>query len=59
MLMGAHPSDTMDRNMQVTVAFNKFGPGLIQRLPRLEIITVVTILLFSVSICSLFSMRTD
>ncbi|CAM6013057.1 unnamed protein product [Sphagnum balticum] len=34
MLMGAHPSDTMDRNMQVTVAFNKFGPGLIQRLPR-------------------------
>jgi len=34
MLLGADPSHTMDRNMKVTVAFNKFGPGLTQRLPR-------------------------
>ncbi|KAG0504678.1 hypothetical protein M758_5G122300 [Ceratodon purpureus] len=34
MLLGASPKDTMDRNMRITVAFNKFGPGLVQRLPR-------------------------
>ncbi|KAG0563689.1 hypothetical protein M758_8G049600 [Ceratodon purpureus] len=34
MLLGASPKHTQDRGMRVTVAFNKFGPGLIQRLPR-------------------------
>ncbi|XP_024370179.1 pectate lyase [Physcomitrium patens] len=34
MLLGADPDHTEDRNMRVTVAFNKFGPGLVQRLPR-------------------------
>ncbi|KAH9560295.1 hypothetical protein CY35_06G098500 [Sphagnum magellanicum] len=34
MLLGAHPQDTIDKNMEVTVAFNHFGAGLIQRLPR-------------------------
>ena len=34
MLFGAHKNDVEDRNMQVTVAYNTFGPGLIQRLPR-------------------------
>lgn len=34
MLFGANPTHTQDRGMSVTVAFNKFGPGLIQRLSR-------------------------
>nr|XP_024368799.1 probable pectate lyase 5 [Physcomitrium patens]PNR62046.1 hypothetical protein PHYPA_000470 [Physcomitrium patens] len=34
MLLGADPAHTEDRNMRVTVAFNRFGPGLVQRLPR-------------------------
>jgi pectate lyase len=34
MLFGAGPKDDFDRNMQITVAFNKFGPGLKQRMPR-------------------------
>jgi pectate lyase len=33
-LLGAHPRDTIDTQMRVTVAFNHFGPGLIERLPR-------------------------
>lgn len=33
-LLGAHPGDTFDTNMEVTVAYNHFGPGLTQRLPR-------------------------
>lgn len=36
MLFGAHKQDTEDRDMTVTVAFNHFGPGLIQRLPRMR-----------------------
>lgn len=36
MLLGAHPQDYIDRNMYVTVAYNIFGPGLIQRLPRVR-----------------------
>lgn len=36
MLLGAHPNDYIDRNMYVTVAYNIFGPGLIQRLPRVR-----------------------
>ncbi|BBN03969.1 pectate lyase [Marchantia polymorpha subsp. ruderalis] len=34
MLLGAHDSDYRDKNMKATVCFNKFGPGLIQRMPR-------------------------
>ncbi|GFP86158.1 pectate lyase [Phtheirospermum japonicum] len=34
MLLGAHDNDTKDVIMQVTVAFNRFGKGLIQRMPR-------------------------
>ncbi|XP_073134831.1 pectate lyase-like isoform X2 [Henckelia pumila] len=34
MLLGAHDSDSKDAIMQVTVAFNLFGQGLIQRMPR-------------------------
>ncbi|XP_024381179.2 probable pectate lyase 22 [Physcomitrium patens] len=34
MLFGAAPEDDFDRNMQVIVAFNRFGPGLTQRMPR-------------------------
>ncbi|KAG0562662.1 hypothetical protein KC19_9G163100 [Ceratodon purpureus] len=35
-LLGAHPQDTFDKGMRVTVAFNHFGPGLIERLPRIR-----------------------
>lgn len=34
MLLGAHDDDNKDLIMQVTVAFNKFGNGLVQRMPR-------------------------
>ncbi|PIN25335.1 Pectate lyase [Handroanthus impetiginosus] len=34
MLLGARDSNTKDSIMQVTVAFNRFGKGLIQRMPR-------------------------
>ncbi|XP_051144414.1 pectate lyase-like [Andrographis paniculata] len=34
MLLGAHDSDAKDAIMQVTIAFNRFGIGLIQRMPR-------------------------
>ncbi|KAG0561885.1 hypothetical protein KC19_9G100500 [Ceratodon purpureus] len=34
MLFGAHNIDTVDREMKATVAFNKFGAGLTQRMPR-------------------------
>lgn len=34
MLLGAHPTDTFDKIMQVTVAFNHFGANLIERIPR-------------------------
>ncbi|KAL2609662.1 hypothetical protein R1flu_028235 [Riccia fluitans] len=34
MLLGAHDEDWDDKSMRVTVAFNYFGTGLIQRLPR-------------------------
>jgi pectate lyase len=34
MLFGASPEHTFDRSMRATVAYNKFGAGLIQRLPR-------------------------
>lgn len=32
--MGAHDQNDMDKIMQVTVAFNHFGKGLEQRMPR-------------------------
>ncbi|KAL7091477.1 hypothetical protein ACP275_12G108500 [Erythranthe tilingii] len=34
MLLGAHDNSTKDTIMQVTVAFNRFGKGLVQRMPR-------------------------
>ena len=34
MLFGSHPTDYYDRNLRITVAYNKFGPGLVQRMPR-------------------------
>ncbi|CAD6268610.1 unnamed protein product [Miscanthus lutarioriparius] len=34
MLLGHSDDFTDDKNMKVTVAFNRFGPGLIQRMPR-------------------------
>ncbi|XP_050374836.1 pectate lyase-like [Argentina anserina] len=34
MLFGASNSHTQDKDMQITLAFNHFGQGLIQRMPR-------------------------
>lgn len=34
MLLGAHPDDSFDTAMLVTVAFNHFGEGLVERIPR-------------------------
>ncbi|KAK3410265.1 hypothetical protein EUGRSUZ_J02266 [Eucalyptus grandis] len=34
MLLGSSDSYTRDKDMQVTVAFNHFGEGLVQRMPR-------------------------
>ncbi|XP_021901318.1 probable pectate lyase 5 [Carica papaya] len=34
MLLGHSDSYTQDKNMQVTIAFNHFGEGLVQRIPR-------------------------
>lgn len=34
MLLGARDTDNKDTIMQVTIAFNKFGNGLVQRMPR-------------------------
>lgn len=34
MLLGHDDSYEADTNMRVTVAFNRFGPGLVQRMPR-------------------------
>ncbi|KAL0421165.1 UNVERIFIED_CONTAM: Pectate lyase [Sesamum latifolium] len=36
MLLGAHDSTAKDSIMQITVAFNRFGKGLIQRMPRIR-----------------------
>lgn len=34
MLLGHSDTYTLDKNMQVTIAFNHFGEGLVQRMPR-------------------------
>ncbi|KAH0749718.1 hypothetical protein KY290_028950 [Solanum tuberosum] len=34
MLLGHSDSHVQDKNMQVTIAFNHFGEGLVQRIPR-------------------------
>lgn len=34
MLLGHNDNFVEDENMKVTIAFNYFGPGLIERLPR-------------------------
>jgi len=36
MLLGAHENSANDAIMQVTVAFNRFGEGCIQRMPRVR-----------------------
>ncbi|XP_043705067.1 probable pectate lyase 7 [Telopea speciosissima] len=36
MLLGANDTYADDEKMQVTVAFNHFGPGLVQRMPRVR-----------------------
>jgi pectate lyase len=33
-LLGHSDDFTEDKDMKVTVAFNRFGPGLVQRMPR-------------------------
>lgn len=34
MLLGHNDNNVEDTNMRVTIAFNHFGPGLIERMPR-------------------------
>lgn len=34
MLLGHSDDYTADKDMRVTVAFNHFGPGLLERMPR-------------------------
>ncbi|GLJ28727.1 hypothetical protein SUGI_0566140 [Cryptomeria japonica] len=36
MLLGNSDEDQADKNMMITVAFNRFGPGLMQRMPRIR-----------------------
>ncbi|GFP80037.1 probable pectate lyase 7 [Phtheirospermum japonicum] len=36
MLLGAHDQDSQDVDMHITVAYNKFGKGCIQRMPRVR-----------------------
>lgn len=36
MLLGAQNSYEADKHMQVTVAYNHFGKGLVQRMPRIR-----------------------
>lgn len=38
MLLGHSDSYTRDKLMQVTIAYNHFGEGLIQRMPRYQIL---------------------
>jgi pectate lyase len=45
MLLGHSDSYTQDKDMQVTIAFNHFGEGLVQRMPRYAYMTL-KILLF-------------
>ncbi|KAH7670665.1 Pectate lyase protein [Dioscorea alata] len=40
MLLGHKDSFLADKNMQVTIAFNHFGEGLVQRMPRFFIILI-------------------
>lgn len=34
MLLGHNDAYIADRSMKVTVVYNHFGPGLVQRMPR-------------------------
>lgn len=36
MLLGHNDGFVADKIMKVTIAFNSFGPGLIERMPRCE-----------------------
>lgn len=44
MLMGHSDSYTRDKLMQVTIAYNHFGEGLIQRMPRFVMHFVFSVL---------------
>ncbi|KAK6124500.1 hypothetical protein DH2020_041753 [Rehmannia glutinosa] len=37
MLLGHDDNNAEDKNIKVTVAFNHFGPGLVQRMPRVRL----------------------
>ena len=39
MLLGHNDNNVEDRIMRVTIAFNHFGPGLIERMPRYTLYT--------------------
>ena len=42
MLLGHSDSCTQDKDMQVTIAFNHFGEGLVQRMPRFVTNLIIT-----------------
>lgn len=42
MLLGHSDSYTRDKQMQVTIAYNHFGEGLIQRMPRYYYLSLST-----------------
>ncbi|XP_057822960.1 pectate lyase 1-like [Cryptomeria japonica] len=44
MLLGHSDDYRADKAMKVTVAFNHFGPGLIERMPRLTLFNLITLL---------------
>ena len=61
MLLGAHANDLMDKDMQVTIAFNTFGAGLTQRMPRFPEQPLIKIFFLHLKISSLlgkYSFRT-
>ena len=42
MLLGHNDNFVQDVNMKVTVAFNHFGPGLVERMPRQVVFFLIT-----------------
>lgn len=43
MLLGHSDSYVRDKQMQVTIAYNHFGEGLIQRMPRYNLLLLIII----------------
>jgi pectate lyase len=43
MLLGHSDTFSDDKNMQVTVALNRFGPGLVERMPRYVCVSTVLV----------------